>query len=318
MIDYNIYYRDELPLNTRWSGPWDLFVSAYNSSERVNLTFDNVDATHKDWIIHLEYGYSESDYPTNGYVFVSDQRNEGDYIREYFDGVVARGVDLPKSRICVDMTGFMRPHLMFLVRYLEFIGVKKFEMLYSEPRQYSAKELTTFSDGAVEAVRQVAGFEGNVSADTSRDLLIIGAGYDDKLISEVAEDKDKAEKLKLLGLPSLSADMYQESVYRSSRAADAVGEHKSIEFFAPANDPFVTATVLSEICSMRSREAPITNLYLSPLATKPQAVGFALFYIGECQSQNASIIFPISASYSKETSGGISRVWKYTLEFPLI
>lgn len=33
---------------------------------------------------------------------------------------------------------------------------------------------------------------------------------------------------------------------------------------------------------------------------------------------NASILFPVSKSYSKETSTGIQRVWRYTLEFPIV
>ncbi len=319
MIDYGIYYKEELPLETAWNIKWDLFVSAYNSSQRVQYVFQQASAPHKHWLIHTEYGYRPEDFPTTGCsnVFCSDQTYEGVFIRRYVDSLSALGIDIRTASICVDITGFMRPHLMFMVRYFHHLGVKKFDAIYSEPRQYADKEETTFSDGAIDIVRQVASFEGTISADTNLDLLIIGAGYDYRLIAEVAEDKDKAEKIKILGLPSLRADMYQENVLRAYLASDAVGEHQSCEYFAPANDPFSCATVLSEIVEERTRNAGISNLYLSPLATKPQALGFALFYIGECIGKNASIIFPFSASYSKETSGGIARVWKFTIEFPI-
>jgi hypothetical protein len=148
-------------------------------------------------------------------------------------------------------------------------------------------------------------------------LLIIGAGYETHLIAEVAEDKDRAKKLVLLGLPSLSADMYQQNAWRTRLAADAIGESTGGKYFAPANDPFVTATVLSEIIFRQRRIEPVTNLYLSPLATKAQALGFVLYYMGECEGQNSSIIFPFSSQYSPETAEGISRIWRYRLEFPM-
>ena len=105
------------------------------------------------------------------------------------------------------------------------------------------------------------------------------------------------------------------------KAADAIGTNKTFDidrFFAPANDPFITAATLSEIVRLRERHGPITNLYLSPLATKPQALGFALYYLAECVGKNASILFPISTRYERETSTGLSRVWKYTVQYPLL
>lgn len=111
--------------------------------------------------------------------------------------------------------------------------------------------------------------------------------------------------------------MYQENVMRAGRASDAIGANKFFDresFFAPANDPFVTAEVVSEIVRLRKKLGPISNLYLSPLATKPQALGFALFYLNECIGTTTSILFPVSSKYSRETSVGLQRVWQYTVE----
>jgi hypothetical protein len=150
-------------------------------------------------------------------------------------------------------------------------------------------------------------------------VLIIGAGYDDKLIAEIAEHKDQASKIQVFGLPSLRADMYQENVLRAHRAESAVGtpiHHDSSSFFAPANDPFVTAAVLQEIVNgLRQRER-ITNLYLSPLATKAQLLGFSLYYLAECRNAAVSMLFPFCAAYARETTKGLTRIWKYTVELP--
>src|SRR5207253_621115 len=92
-------------------------------------------------------------------------------------------------------------------------------------------------------------------------------------------------------------------------------ERSACKYFVPANDPFVTANVLRRIVDDCERNGHmITNLYLSPLATKPQALGFALFYLTEMRGKATSIIFPFCRTYSKETSLGLSRVWKYVVE----
>ena len=316
---YSIQFRKQLPVDANWSFyPWDIYVSAYNSSDRVKETYEKVPAKRKVWIIHGEYDYSTGELPS-GYCFMSRASSEADFIKDLVaDLETNSGKDLGDLSICVDITGFMRPHLLFLALYLKHRGVKKYDVLYSEPKYYSDREQTTFSEGAI-LVRQIEGFAGVHETDQRNDLLIIGSGYDDRLIKAVAENKDKADKAQIFGLPSLRADMYQENVMRARKAADAVGENKVFDvssFFAPANDPFVTAETLSEIVRRCERKAEITNLYLSPLATKPQALGFALYYLSERRGTATSILFPTSSRYAKETSVGLQRVWQYTVELP--
>jgi hypothetical protein len=315
MKDYTYLYRDELFLCEEWEGPWDLFISAFNTTERVGFVFNKVPAKEKHWLVHNEYRFLNDEHPSGDF-FISDANNEADFILEYADRKLSQ-VDLAHAKLCIDLTGFMRPHMMFLVKYLVERGATVIDAIYSEPSYYSRKERTQFAQGSVTSVRQVAGFEGLINNDNSCDLLIVGAGYETALIAEVAEDKDKARKAVVLGLPSLSADMYQQNALLTQRAADALGESLTGKHFAPANDPFVTASVLSDIVDRERKLSGISNLYLSPLATKAQALGFTLFFLGECNNSNASIIFPFSTHYGRETSKGIARVWKYRLEFPL-
>lgn len=183
---------------------------------------------------------------------------------------------------------------------------------------YSKREQTRFSDEAVVEVRQVAGFEGTHVPDTSNDYLIIGAGYDYALIAQVAENKELSKKIQIFGLPSLRADMYQENVLRAFLAEEAIGRNTADpanSYFAPANDPFATAQTLREIVARIGARRPITNLYLSPLATKPQVLGFAIYFLGDCRNTPTSVIFPFCEAYDQETSSGVSRIWRYTVEF---
>lgn len=320
MIDYTIFYKSELPIKDDWSKSitWDLFISAYNSSDRVNTVYDKVTAKFKHWLVLPDYNFSSSELP-NDYYFRSPVNNEGEYIRKYFEE--AQIENLTDLNICVDITGFVKPYMMFLLRWLKHLGVKRIDILYSEPGRYAKKEKTKFSDGPVEEIRQVAGFAGlhvaNKSNESSNDLLILGSGYDDELIAQVAEQKSNAKKIQIFGLPSLRPDMYQENILRAHKAAESVGGDIRDErrtYFAPANDPFVTASVLRKIFHAENSRSPITNVYLSPLATKPQALGFTIFYLTECIDSPVSMIYPFCAAHAQETSKGISRIWKYDIE----
>jgi hypothetical protein len=315
VIDYTILYRSRLEIGdlAEVSREWPVFVSAYNASERVQEVFAGADVSAKHWLIHPEYNYSPEQYPVDGEVFAPSSRNEAEFLAQYLSD--AR-VDPRQNDSCIDITGFMRPHLMLLVRMMFAAGVERFHVLYTDPIRYSKEEQTEFSKGPVVAVRQVAGFEGqHVPHRGSEDLLLIGTGYDDELIRRVAESKANAHKVQMFGLPSLQPDMYQENVLRASRAAEAVGQSGEREpCFAPANDPFVTASVLQERVERERAAGRFSNLYLCPLGTKAQALGFALYYLTEWQGGPCSMIFPFAEFYEQETSKGIARIWKYTLE----
>jgi len=318
MSDYSIYYRkstnDVAGLANRPG--WDILVSAFNSSQRVQDVFDAVRADEKHWLVLPEYCYEKDELPTSGRTFVCSAGNESNLLDCYFAN--AR-VEWEKTRICLDVTGFMRPAMLFLVKTLMDYGVKRLDVLFSEPDRYARKEETEFSDERVVEVRQVAGYEGVHSTDTTRDLLIIGAGYDHELIAYVAEHKDNARKVQLFGLPSLRPDMYQENILRATRASEAVGvgalSPENIRF-APANDPFTTANVLRDIVTGIGGARGFSNVYLCPVSTKSSTLGFALYYLTERRGTATSVIFPFCERYNRETSKGVSRIWEYEVHLP--
>jgi len=319
MIDYTIFYKCELPVSGPWplGNEWDVLLSAYTDAERVRLVFDKACAAQKHWLVFPEYNYRSTDSVPAG-AFLHPARNEAEYVQAFWRRL---SPDIAAKRICVDTTGFIRPYLLFLLRWFIEQGIRRVDALYTEPVRYANAEKTSFSDEAVTEVRQVVGYEGQHLTDISQDVLIIGAGYDDKLIAEVAEHKDQARKIQIFGLPSLRADMYQQNILRAHRAESAVGtpiHDDSSNFFAPANDPFVTAAVLQELVNGLRQRNRITNLYLSPLATKAQVLGFALYYLSECRNAPVSLLFPFCAAYERETTKGLTRIWKYTIELPAL
>jgi hypothetical protein len=311
MIDYSIYYREKYnTIESLFNNcQWDYYISAFTSAERVSKLFANVKAVKKDWLIFPEYKYNKDEYPkvkAGENVIELTGKTESELVNPYVKILMA---DAKNKRICVDITGFIRPHLMCFLKCLKREGISEFDVIYTEPIWYKEREFTKFSNKVLE-VRLVHGYEGVQSLDNKDDLLIIGSGYDDQLISAVANKKSSIRnKIQIFGLPALSPAFYQENRLCAHRAEDVKdGEY----WFAPAYDPFATAETISNIV----RQEKPTNLYLCPLATKPQVLGFALYYLLERENTSTSIIHPFYESYSKETAEGIGRIWKYRIEFP--
>jgi hypothetical protein len=289
---------------------WSLFISAYNESERVRSVFDRISADEKLWVVLPEYKYGavEIAHLQNSLHCNADD-SESTVIKKMVELIGADA--MIGANVCVDITGFMRPHILFLLHFLQISGAHKVSMLYTEPDRYARKEHTILSTEEIMCVRQVHGFEGVHHDEMEKDILLVGIGYDDALISRVINDKDSARVVQLLSLPSLSADMYQESILRLDRTGAADSGSGGEIIFAPANDPFVIASELSAKVSELEEMKSLGNLYLCPLATKPQALGFGLFYLSELQGGPSSIVFPFARSYDRETSTGLGRSWIY-------
>lgn len=295
---------------------YDLFISAYNDSERVIKVFDVIDSTQKHWLFFPEYNIAET-FVNNGDLKISFQlgEEEGEAINKYLD---QSGIT-PNLSICIDITGFLIPHLLYLVNSLYKRKIKKIDIIYSEPNTYKLKEQTVFSSD-FNSVRQVQGYEGAHNPDTSNDILIIASGYDDSRITDVANSKAKTRKIQLFGFPSLQPDMYQENILKAYKAEAAVGGRSFIDtssnIYASANDPFIAAQMIKKFILKEEKIRPLTNIYLSPISTKTHALGMAIYYIWELGTRPISIIYPFCESHIGNTTEGISKVSIFTVEFP--
>jgi hypothetical protein len=264
-------------------------------------------------VAHPEYGYESHECPSDVLHSPAGVDDEAAFVSWMLDvGKTRVGQDLTTVRLMVDITGFMRAELVHLFQVLRSVGVTSLDCVYAEPAMYRRKAWTGFSKG-VKQVRQVRGCEGTHELSHTKSVLVIGAGYDDTLMSAVAESKAGARKVMLFGLPSLAMDMYQEGVWRVNKAAESIGApvlSRSFDtLFAPANDPFVTADVVHDFATHVLDGS--TSLYLCPLGTKTQVLGFALCYAKLGNLAPASVLLPFPHQYERETGTGLGRIWEY-------
>lgn len=313
-MNYSIFYRRSIDVGRieQEVAEFDIFVSAFNSSDRISNVFGRVPAKRKLWLVHPEYQYTQIDTVN---VQPSVRPTTLDEVGQVSELLAELG-DITGRQVCIDITGFMRHVIAFLFAKLAVSGVSKVFVLYSEPVSYNKQEDTIFSTTTSGRVRPVRGMGGANSA-RAKDHLVIGVGYDHKLISEVSNFKDDATIHPLFALPSLSADMYQQSAVKAAESGDVALRTEWItnRRFAPANDPFSTAAVVSELVASIDRIGEPANIYLSPLSTKAQTLGFSLYWIFEGrQRSGVSLLLPECETYSRETSSGLRRLWLYEVE----
>jgi len=311
-MDFTIFYKKSYTSDEFCcEGQYDFFFFADDGSSRTIGIVDRINATKKYRIRFPHYGIPQYQAISHEVIEYShNNKRENEFFLQLLEDL---GDSITgNTKICIDMTGFIKPHLFFLIRYFERKGIKSFDCLYSEPQNYRAAEETRFTREIDDDVRLVEGlYSPRPETITDNDLLIVCVGYDSDSMNKVLQNKAKISRVEyILGLPSLQADMYQESALKASEVERL---SKINPKFAPAFDPFVTAEVIKEI--VQSQKPEPSNIYLCPLSTKPQALGMVLYYLWN-QNTSVNIIFPFSSSYASNTAEGIKRVWKYTIELP--
>ncbi len=307
-MNYTYCYISEIDSSTLC---YDLFFSAYDGCQRTSTVFDNVRANvSKQWLVFPQYQVMPDKLPAG--CFVCDELKEDDYITAFIDSIRPQLTE--DCKICLDSTGFLIPHLIYLIGYLSRMGIKKFDVIYSEPNIYLDAENTEFSKN-IQNPEPICGFSASPSVIGGDEILIVSSGYNDELINIVARDKDKSKsKIFITGFPSLQADMYQQNLIQLNKCKETIGS-KGVEYIkAPAYDPFSTAQKIQDsIDKIYEGNPNISFVHLAPLSTKPQAIAMALVYLNN-PSRPINILYPRSNTHHLGHADGINRTWVYSLE----
>jgi len=299
---------------------YDILISTFNTTERVCKVFEAISANEKYLIVLPEHMnlFNSSVMPLDAQQI--HLPSYSDYI-SLIQFLETLQLDENK-KLCIDITGFIIPHILFTIKYLQKRKhIRKLELLYTEPQKYINEENTNFTDYFHNVV-QIIGYGGSPNPNSENDLLIIASGYDDSRITDVADKKRRVNnKIQLFGFPSMQADMFQENILKAYKAEVSSEWYKNLDnnLFAPANDPFVAAQTIKEyIDKEKHNNKNFSNIYLAPISTKPHALGMALYYLWENskEDQPISIIYPVCDKYFGDTTEGISKIWKYDVELP--
>lgn len=301
-MEYEDFYRENIK-ETIVNEVCDIFISAYNRSDRISYVYNKVTAGDKKYLLFDEYDFDNINHP---YERIS---NNNDLIK-FFSALYTN------KTILIDITGFIRPYLINLINILREIKFKEVGFIYSEPNKYIQAEDTDFSMGELD-VKPIDGFANESgSINDKNKILIIGAGFDLDLFNACVDKYKIIQNKKLLiGFPSLRPDMYQQNLLQIHELKNYTAQNF---IYAPASNPFITAKTINNTVEefKKAQSVQEVGVYLAPLSTKAQVLGFALYAIKNSNSEDEiTIFFPHSTKYSQETSEGIARIWKYKIDF---
>lgn len=306
-MNYSYYFIEEIKDVS--SLQYDVFISVFDGCKRTKEVFNKVKATNKYWLVIPQYNQSNDEKPAT--FLYSSNTNESDYILE-----VIKSIEIDTNKkVCIDSTGFIIPHLLFLIQHLKRKGINSFDILYSEPQQYEDAESTEFTR-RVNHTRPIDGYSTVARDVDGEDTLIVFVGFNDEMVTNVAREKSLAKhKYLFTGFPSLQADMYQQNLIQLNKSIETIGQKHVHYCKAPAYDPFVAAQKLQEIIDKRLKKSKSINfIHIAPLSTKPMAIAAALVYFNNPDAP-IDIIYPPAEEYKSHHSLGIKRTWSYTIEF---
>jgi hypothetical protein len=324
---YDLFLQDKWTANDlRGLSRYDLLVMGEGVSERSQVIFRNL---HFGKRAKLVAGNQTLELDSGG-----DDWNVAVPPEDLLDyhgcaDLLFRGVNVSRSRIAIDITAISRPMIMFLTEYLRRKGAEQLDFFYVEPSRYIRGEKTLF--GSPGAVRDVPGFSGINNGGFGNVVLIVAAGYESELVRKVAQEYERSHKIVILGLPSTQPDFFQESIIRICDSEDLLSEATLRDVkFSPAHDPFFTARLLSDLVGRQIAQSSDADIYLAPLSTKPAALGFALYWIGEVMGNDdksglvgsprlpVNIIFPFGETYRARESVGVGAIWQYMVNFKIL
>lgn len=307
MDKYLCYYMEEI---TDLSTPkYDLFLSGFDGCDRTSIIFNRVRSRTKKWLIFPQYNVPADQIPESSYISRSVEEDE------FINGIEELNQLNRRSKVCIDCTGIITPHLIYLIKKLQLIGVGKVDILYSEPISYEKGENTLFTRKVAHS-KVIPGFSAISQEIGGDDVLIICAGYDKSQIETVIRDKNNAaHRFFIVGFPSLQADMYQQNLIQLHKTKNTIGSENVHYCKAPAYDPFITAQEITYIIHKRLQNYNISNIFFAPLSTKAQAIAMALVYLYDNNRHPISLIYPHCEEYQMGVAKGIKRTWKYTIEF---
>ncbi len=218
IVDFTYFYKQKYS-NVAEIGNCDynIFISTFNETERVREIHKAIKSKEKYWIILPDY---ENNLFAGNDTKISVSYEGYNQLSEFIDKLAIN----TNTKICIDITGFLIPHMLFTIRYFQKKkNINHIDIIYTEPQKYIEEENTSFSD-FFHDVSQVLGYSGSPNPNMDNDLLIISSGYDDSRITDVAGKKKHAKnKIQLFGFPPLQADMFQENMLKAYKAESAVG-----------------------------------------------------------------------------------------------
>lgn len=207
------------------------------------------------------------------------------------------------KKLVIDMSCIRIPDVFSILKILKLKEHKEeFSCLYSVPYDYEyfAGDFSYKSSLGDLQNYELMGYSGDYDSTVADATYIIFLGFEGNQSLKVLEEAAYNRLTFVNSLPSLY-QKYKDMSIMNNRSVITGKKHDSI-LYAPADNPFEVYNFLEE------KFAGLSSICISPLGTKPVALGVCLFAL---DYENVRIVYPISDVYSPHVTNRVIKTWVY-------
>lgn len=225
--------------------------------------------------------------------------------------------ELKDKKVVIDFSIMIKPYIFILLKYLLYVrNMEKIYLLYTEPASYHKLRLKKvlknnnqedseyFTKGTVK-IGEVPTYSGEQEL-TKKSALIVLLGFEGERAVQVLNAVSPDLTIPVNGFPAYRPEFKDRSILSNEELLKDSEIMKEL-MYAPANDPFETKNTLEEIYLKYYENY---NISVSPLGTKPMAIGSCLFAL---EHSSVRIIYPYPLEYNIKSSKGFGEIWNYTV-----
>jgi len=178
-----------------------------------------------------------------------------------------------ESIVTLDITTFTKHHLLLLFKTIDNLGLWDFLRIYYTPPKNYVTELNLPMSFGLRKISPISGFVGH-SPLSKPTLTVILLGYEGDRAKAIYENLDPNEVLLIIPDPPYHKEWKGRTEKMNEHLIKIVGKDKVIG--AHSKDPIKLLTKLEKIF----KDYPLDKwrCSISPLGTKPQALGLYLFW----------------------------------------
>ena len=223
--------------------------------------------------------------------------------------------ELKDEKVVIDFSIMSKPYIFILLKYLLYVrNMDRIYLLYTEPASYHKLRLKMvpkntnqedseyFTKGTVR-IGEVPSYSGKIEL-TKKNALVVLLGFEGERAVQVFNEVNPDLTIPVNGFPAYRPEFKDISILSNEELLREPEIMKEL-MYAPANDPFETKNTLEEIYSKHSENY---NISVSPLGTKPMAIGSCLFAL---EHSDIRIIYPYPIEYNIKSSKGFGETWNY-------
>lgn len=213
--------------------------------------------------------------------------------------------DLGQPKMCVtlDISTFTKRHLLLLLKCIDDLELWDcMRILYTEPKKYVTDLYLPMSIG-IRTISPIGGFITN-SPPNLPVLLIIFLGYEGDRARAIYENLEPDETVLIVPRPAYHDEWEGTTEKMNHSLIQMVGKDK-VEY-ADSISPSIVSQQLENIAG--KYDSRCWKFMVSPLGTKPQAVG--LYFFWRTKPDSFSIIYAEPLKHNQPFySTGIGRTW---------